>query len=547
MTAGTRRAHGALALTLAALVPAAFAAPAGAAGAGAPNPDRLTNVATAQPKQRGRIVPNKLSRELAEVQQAFGADLVEGADPGVAPAFYGYDSFDEAALPLIAIPPSTTEAQKTEPDKNTYLVLDGQKGADPSYDYGTHFLYQGHEAGSPGYITRVNLDADRGHRVTLMTSKDASGANLPDFDGSTWDPFAQRLLFTAETNSPGGGAWQKTLDPGTPAVDLRGALGSSAYEGVQNDSAGNVWLVEDTGGPTAGPAPQPNSFVYRFVPDDRTDLTKGGKLQVLQVESLAHPGEPIVFHAGQAGADIDAQDTTDVHTYGHTFDTTWITIHDTDTDGTAPFNSAALAKAAGGTPFKRPENGVFRPRTGFRSFAFTETGDTDIRTEAGSNGGGVGDVQVLEQRSPSANTGKLHLLFQGDPEHAAFDNISWLSDQTVAVVEDRGDPFHGQGNRVRPTALASGWAIDANVDHSKPRGGVVRFVAEGRDASATVDSALLGTPGFTNDGDNEITGIHTSDGDPTVGGILGAKDPRPWSRGDRGDDHGGHDRIDDEN
>jgi hypothetical protein len=90
-----------------------------------------------QPKQRGRIVPNKLSRELGEIPQASGADLIDGADPGVAPAFYGYARFDEAALPLIPLPPSTTEAQKTEPDKNTYLVMSGQKGADPACDYGT--------------------------------------------------------------------------------------------------------------------------------------------------------------------------------------------------------------------------------------------------------------------------------------------------------------------------------------------------------------------------------------------------------------------------
>jgi hypothetical protein len=31
--------------------------------------------------------------------------------------------------------------------------------------------------------------------------------------------------------------------------------------------------------------------------------------------------------------------------------------------------------------------------------------------------------------------------------------------------------------------------------------------------------------GFKNDGDNEITGIHVSDGDPTVHGLLGAKLP----------------------
>ena len=61
---------------------------------------------------------------------------------------------------------------------------------------------------------------------------------------------------------------------------------------------------------------------------------------------------------------------------------------------------------------------------------------------------------------------------------------------------------------MQATALDSGWAIDANVDHSKTDTGVARCLAEGRDASATIDSALLGTPGFTNDGDNEITGIH---------------------------------------
>ena len=94
----------------------------------------------------GRPVPNKLSRELAEIPQASGADLIDGADPAVAPAFYGYD-FTDAAHPLIAIPPATAEAQKTEPDKNTYLVLSGQKGADPAFDYGTHFVFQGHEAG----------------------------------------------------------------------------------------------------------------------------------------------------------------------------------------------------------------------------------------------------------------------------------------------------------------------------------------------------------------------------------------------------------------
>jgi hypothetical protein len=37
--------------------------------------------------------------------------------------------------------------------------------------------------------------------------------------------------------------------------------------------------------------------------------------------------------------------------------------------------------------------------------------------------------------------------------------------------------------------------------------------------------------GFQNEGDNEITGFHVSNGDPSVGGILGAQSPKPFKNG----------------
>ena len=61
--------------------------------------------------------------------------------------FYGNDG-DGPMLPApgdVQTPSHNVEASKTEPDKNTYLVVKGQHGADPIYDYGTHFLFQGHE------------------------------------------------------------------------------------------------------------------------------------------------------------------------------------------------------------------------------------------------------------------------------------------------------------------------------------------------------------------------------------------------------------------
>src|SRR5207249_4727131 len=117
-------------------------------------------------------------------------------------------------------------------------------------------------------------------------------------------------------------------------------------------------IVEDSGGSlgSAGPrnltkSRQPNSFVFRFLPTGSTNLTAGGKLQALQVISLANPGQPIVFHSGQVDADILSQDTKDLHTYGHVFTTRWVTVHDTSTDGTTPFDANAAAKSHNATPF----------------------------------------------------------------------------------------------------------------------------------------------------------------------------------------------------
>src|SRR5919201_279167 len=177
-----------------------------------PDGPALTSVPSANTKATGYAPPDVLSSQLQQVVVAQGATKVE--NPGAAISYYGYDNdlLDEQGQPVMVPAGSfTSEAHKTEPDKNTYLVFkDGLRGADPNYDYGTHFLFQGHETGSPGYLTRINLDADPAHRVTLLATTDEVGTTLPDIDGSTWNPFAERLLFTAEAGS-NGGVWQATL------------------------------------------------------------------------------------------------------------------------------------------------------------------------------------------------------------------------------------------------------------------------------------------------------------------------------------------------
>ncbi|HEX5332676.1 MAG TPA: alkaline phosphatase PhoX, partial [Cellulomonas sp.] len=367
--------------------------------------------------------------------------------------------------------------------------------------------------GPRGYVTRIDLDAtDPAKRVTLISDKDAHGNPYPTIDGLTWDPFTHQLLLTAEAKSPTGGVFGVSLDGSGDPVDGSAvrldALGSGGYEGAQTDSDGNVWLVEDIGGPTvAGTHGKvPNSYVYRFTPTDPADLTLGGSLQALQVARA--DGSPVT--AAQLAANPSDQVVTDLHTYGSTFATTWVTVH----DGTAAFDATGAAATAGATPFKRPENGVFRPGTSFGEFYFTETGDTSATSTLP---GGFGAVFRLVQSSPSAAAGTLSPVSIGDVTHTGFDNIAFAGRDQLLVVEDAGDTLHQQRN-----ALDSGYVVDLSGSDKKAKK-ITRFLAEGRDASALFDATT--NPGY-NDGDNEITGIHVSDGDPTPAGILGAKTPK---------------------
>lgn len=443
------------------------------------------------------IQGNVLGSGLSQTSVAWGSIPLTNPDTANGITYYGYNTSNGGPLTQ-----DQHEAFKTEPDKNAYLVFNGH-----------HYLYQGHETGPRGYVTRIDLDqANPAQRVSLVSDVDNNGAPLPTFDGITWDPFGQQLLLTAESGAPKGGVWAVQLDangnPVTGAAVGLPALGSGGYEGVQNDSDGNVWLVEDIGGSTVAGTngKKPNSYVYRFVPANKADLTKGGTLQALQV--LRKDGTAAT--ASQLSANPSDQVITDLHTYGTTLRTAWVPVH----TGTTAFNATTSAAAASATPFKRPENGVFRPGTGFGQFLFTETGDTNA---ASTLPGAFGAVFQLTQKSPSAMTGTIAPAWIGDVQHTGFDNIAFASSDDLLVVEDAGDTLHQQRN-----ALDSGYVITLHGSAEKPER-VVRWLAEGRDASATYDATT--NPGY-NDGDNEVTGIHVSDGDVSANGLLGAKEPR---------------------
>jgi len=203
----------------------------------------------------------------------------------------------------------------------------------------------------------------------------------------------------------------------------------------------------------------------------------------------------------------------EIHTIGASWPVSWVTIHDTEVDGAASFDANTLAKAAGATPFKRPENGQFQPSSHFRTFVFTITGDTsavaggDPVLAARGAWGGLFRVDLNADRE----TGNISLVILGDADHAAFDNVTFVDDRdTVLLAEDRGDLLHDQLN-----TLDSVWAYKLNREHPE-RNAVARFVALAQDRLA----------GVAGEEDNEPTGIHMSEGDSTIGGLIGTREFR---------------------
>ena len=284
----------------------------------------LTDAGSANTKATGISSPDKISPQWRETTVAQGSNALE--NPSALTGYYGYYN-DGPMVPApgaVQSPGHNVEASKSEPDKNTYLVVKGQHGADPKYDYGTHFLYQGHELGTTGsYITRVNLDADAAHRVTKLAETEADGSTpVPVIDGSTWDPFAQRLLFTTEGGSAGG-VVEATLDYPSKVSNLWGVLGQGGYEGIQNDDEGNVYIVEDSGGPAgkvSTHAKQPNSFLFRFLPIRSVEPRQGREAagtpgcvaRARRTDRLPRRsggrGHPLGRHEGSAHLRQDLQD-----------------------------------------------------------------------------------------------------------------------------------------------------------------------------------------------------------------------------------------------
>ena len=450
----------------------------------------ITDAGSANTKTAGITLPDKISPQWRETTVAQGSTALE--NPSALTNWYGYYN-DGPMVPAPGDVQATghnVEATKSEPDKNTYLVVKGQHGADPKYDYGTHFLYQGHELGTSvgSYITRINLDADAAHRVTKLAETEADGktrARDRRLDLGPVRPAPALHHRGRRLRRRRRGHARLPVE----GLEPLGRAGPGRLRGHPERQARQRLHRRGPGGPAGTVnthAKQPNSFIYRLLPTTRPTWTRAASCRCCRSRRSS---TRVRSSSAATPTPTSCLPTPRICTpTGTSFKTLWVTIHDTEKDGTAAFDANAAAKKAGGTPFKRPENGVFKPGTGFKKFFFTETGDTTLTTEAGTAYGGFGTIQELWQ-DPKSDKGTLRLFYQSDKTHSSFDNITFF---------DKTQRDRGPGPGRRPAHLAQCARLGLHVrclsDYS---GGAqpVKVIAEGRDPSATIDSAIGGDLG----------------------------------------------------
>ena len=247
----------------------------------------------------------------------------------------------------------------------------------------------------------------------------------------------------------------------------------------------------------------------------------------------------MVFHStatdGAAAALDDAMGANilAIHS-GQSQQAKWVTIHDTAVDGTAPFDANAAgqgrlganAAEAPGEREVRAGDGLQVLRGG-RDRRHEQDRPATSRAPPPAPPGARCCASTCPR--PGADSATVKAVVVGDQAHASFDNVAFLDKKTVLLTEDRGETLHQQAN-----ALDSLWSFDITKPLDQINADAKRLIAQGRDPEATGDIALKEPAPPTalthNDGDNELTGIHVSDGSTSPSGILGSELPKQRRR-----------------
>jgi hypothetical protein len=136
------------------------------------------------------------------------------------------------------------------------------------------------------------------------------------------------------TCADGRSAWLRAEPPAW------GRLGRGGYEGVQNDSDGNLWIVEDIGGRPKGTHDRQDPQQLRLPLPAQQSRRPAPR----QAPGAAGAQQPRTADHAEIPDAAHGADQVELHDYGNELSTRWVQIDDTATDGTAPFNANMNAK-----------------------------------------------------------------------------------------------------------------------------------------------------------------------------------------------------------
>lgn len=251
-------------------------------------------------------------------------------------------------------------------DGRVRLVRNHERGpgpafADPAYDPAAG-------GGTTSLVFDTNAMELLDARASLAgTIRNCAGGPTP---GGSW--LTCEETFTArDVPFPHGYVFEVPATAGTPVtpVPLK-EMGRFVHEAVAVDPrTGIVYETEDQG----------TSGTYRFVPNDRDDLTRGGVLEMLAIK------------------DRPRYDTSTGQQVGRPLPVEWVRIDDPD-----PASSDELAVfdqgfAKGGAMFSRLEGAWWGDRSAFL---------------VSTSGGDLGAGQVWEYTPRGSSGGQLRLMFE---------------------------------------------------------------------------------------------------------------------------------------